>query len=52
VWQLYSQVMALAGPVATTIERDDDIPPLADLMQEVSMARSLGALRAWHQEAA
>jgi uncharacterized protein (UPF0276 family) len=52
VWQLYSQVMALAGPVATMIERDDDIPPLADLMQEVSMARSLGALRAWHREAA
>jgi uncharacterized protein (UPF0276 family) len=52
VWQLYSQVMALTGPVATMIERDDDIPPLADLMQEVSMARSLGALRAWHREAA
>ena len=52
VWRLYSQVMALAGPVATMIERDDDIPPLADLMREVSMARSLGALRAWHREAA
>jgi uncharacterized protein (UPF0276 family) len=52
VWQLYSQAMALAGPVATMIERDDDIPPLADLMREVSTARSLGALRAWHREAA
>jgi uncharacterized protein (UPF0276 family) len=49
VWRLYSQVMALAGPVATMIERDDDIPPLAELMREVSKARSLGA---WHKEAA
>lgn len=52
VWRLYSKVMGLAGPVATMIERDDDIPPLADLMLEVSMARSLGAVRAWHREAA
>jgi uncharacterized protein (UPF0276 family) len=52
VWRLYSKVMGLAGPVSTMIERDDDIPPLADLMLEVSMARSLGAVRAWHKEAA
>jgi uncharacterized protein (UPF0276 family) len=52
VWRLYSKVMGLAGPVATMIERDDAIPPLEDLMLEVSMARSLGALRAWHREAA
>jgi uncharacterized protein (UPF0276 family) len=52
VWRLYSEVMGRAGPVATMIERDDDIPPLADLMLEVSVARSLGALRAWHREAA
>ncbi|MFS2004944.1 DUF692 domain-containing protein [Duganella sp. CT11-25] len=52
VWRLYSEVMGRAGPVATMIERDDAIPPLADLMLEVSVARSLGALRAWHREAA
>jgi uncharacterized protein (UPF0276 family) len=52
VWRLYSEVMGRAGPVATMIERDDDIPPLADLMLEVSVASSLGALRAWHREAA
>jgi uncharacterized protein (UPF0276 family) len=52
VWRLYSQVMAHAGPVATMIERDAEIPPLSDLMQEVAIARSLGALRAWHREAA
>jgi uncharacterized protein (UPF0276 family) len=52
VWRLYSEVMGRAGPVATMIERDDDIPPLADLMLEVSVARSLGALRAWHRAAA
>jgi uncharacterized protein (UPF0276 family) len=50
VWKLYSQVMGLAGPVATMIERDDDIPPLADLMLELSTARSLGALRASYKQ--
>ena len=50
VWKLYSQVMGLAGPVATMIERDDDIPPLADLMLELSVARSLGALRASYRQ--
>jgi uncharacterized protein (UPF0276 family) len=42
VWRLYAQVMAQVGPVATMIERDDDIPPLEELMRELSMARSLG----------
>lgn len=43
VWDLYAKVMARVGPVATMIERDDAIPPLADLLQELSMARVLGA---------
>lgn len=43
VWRLYAQVMARVGPVATMIERDDDIPPLEELMLELSTARSLGA---------
>lgn len=54
VWSLYAQAISLLGPVATMIERDDDIPPLADLLTELSMARGFGAneLRARHREAA
>lgn len=39
VWQLYAQACALYGPVATMIERDDHIPPLPDLLAELSVAR-------------
>ncbi|MRW93187.1 DUF692 family protein [Duganella sp. FT80W] len=41
VWALYAQVMTLVGPVATMIERDADIPPLAELMRELDIARRL-----------
>jgi hypothetical protein len=34
--------MSLVGPVATMIERDDHIPPLADLLNELDVARRLG----------
>ena len=44
VWALYAKAISLLGPVATMIERDDDIPPLADLLDELSMARRLGAV--------
>ena len=44
VWDLYAKAMSLVGPVATMIERDDDIPPLAELLEELSMARRLGAI--------
>jgi uncharacterized protein (UPF0276 family) len=43
VWELYAKAISLLGPVATMIERDDDIPPLGDLLQELSIARALGA---------
>ncbi|GGC65041.1 MNIO family bufferin maturase [Undibacterium terreum] len=43
VWQLYAKAMSLLGPVATMIERDDAIPPLADLLDELAIARRLGA---------
>ncbi|TFY90221.1 DUF692 domain-containing protein [Pseudomonas kairouanensis] len=43
VWALYAQAMARLGPVATMIERDDEIPPLAELLQELSMARALAS---------
>lgn len=44
VWALYAKAISLLGPVATMIERDDDIPPLAELLEELSMARRLGAV--------
>jgi uncharacterized protein (UPF0276 family) len=43
VWDLYSTVIGMFGPVATMIERDDDIPPLADLLAELDRARGLAA---------
>jgi len=41
VWQLYAQVMARAGRVATMIERDADIPPLPVLLDELAVARRM-----------
>lgn len=41
VWQLYAQARAMIGDVATMIERDDGIPPLADLLDELDRARVL-----------
>jgi len=43
VWQLYAHVLTKLGPVATMIERDDAIPPLADLLVELSTARGISA---------
>lgn len=42
VWALYATAVDLLGPVATMIERDDDIPPLADLLDELAIARGIG----------
>ena len=41
VWELYAEAIARLGPVATMIERDDDIPPLDVLVAELARARSL-----------
>ena len=43
VWDLYAHVLPRLGSVATMIERDDDIPPLADLLGELSVARRIAA---------
>ena len=43
VWALYAQALELCGPVATMIERDDHIPPLAELVAELDHARALSA---------
>ncbi len=41
VWELYREAAALFGPVSTMIERDDNIPPLDDLLIELEQARLL-----------
>jgi len=41
VWALYSQAIARLGPVSTMIERDDNIPPLDELLSELANARAL-----------
>lgn len=41
VWQLYRAAIAHCGVVPTLIERDTDIPPLAELLAEADQARQL-----------
>ena len=41
VWDLYEQAVERFGPVATMIERDDNMPPLAELLAELDRARSV-----------
>lgn len=44
VWDLYAHVLPRLGSVATMIERDDDIPPLHELLAELDTARGIDAL--------
>ncbi len=41
VWDFYRDAVANFGPVSTMIERDDNIPPLAELVDELDHARSI-----------
>lgn len=41
VWDLYADAVRRFGPVPTMIERDEIIPPLAELVKELKIARSL-----------
>jgi uncharacterized protein len=41
VWELYAHAIRRCGPVSTMIERDDRIPPLAELCAELDQAREL-----------
>jgi len=43
VWDLYATAVRRFGNVATMIERDDHIPPLAELVTELGRAREIGA---------
>lgn len=43
VWDLYRHTLQRLGPVPAMIERDDNIPPLADLVAELQQARQIAA---------
>ncbi len=43
VWELYRAAAGRFGPVSTMIERDDNIPPLAELVEELEQARAIAA---------
>jgi uncharacterized protein len=43
VWSLYAAALQKVGPVATMIERDEDIPPLPELLAELDIARGIVA---------
>ena len=41
VWDLYAKAVQRFGKVATSIERDDHIPPIAELLLELNQARNI-----------
>jgi len=44
VWALYAKAIRRFGDVAVMIERDDDIPPLEELIAELDIARRLAGV--------
>lgn len=42
VWALYAAAVRRFGAVSAMIERDDNIPPLAELLEELALARTIG----------
>ncbi|MDB5976146.1 MAG: hypothetical protein JWR07_2906 [Nevskia sp.] len=43
VWALYAEAVRRFGKVATMVERDDNIPPLEELVAELDRARAIAA---------
>ena len=43
VWELYAYTLQRYGMVSTMIERDDNIPPLNELVAELDQARQIAA---------
>jgi uncharacterized protein (UPF0276 family) len=43
VWDLYAAALNLFGDIPTMIERDDNIPELAELLAELDVARDIAA---------
>jgi uncharacterized protein (UPF0276 family) len=50
VWELYAEAVRHCGAVATLIERDEHIPPLAELIAEAECARRVAAAAPSHVE--
>lgn len=44
VWDLYSETLKHHGLISTMIERDDNIPPLAELLTELQQASEISRL--------
>ena len=42
VWELYARALERFGAVSTMIERDDRMPPFAELLAELDQARGIG----------
>lgn len=42
VWDLYAYALQRYGAISTLIERDDNIPALAELLKELQQARDIG----------
>jgi uncharacterized protein (UPF0276 family) len=51
VWALYGDTIRRFGPVPTMIERDANIPPLAELIAELGEARRVAAEAGWEAAA-
>ncbi len=43
IWDLYRTVIHHCGPVSTMLERNDDIPPLAELLVELDQIKVIAA---------
>lgn len=41
VWELYAKALSYYGPISTMIERDDHIPPLDELLNELEHAKHI-----------
>lgn len=41
VWSLYEASIAHLGPVSTMIERDDNMPPFSELLNEINHAKNI-----------
>jgi uncharacterized protein len=41
VWELYAATLKQLGPVSTMIERDDNMPPFAELIMEINQAKHI-----------
>jgi len=50
VWELYREAVGRFGNVSTMIERDANMPPLADLVAELEVARACAATALPHQQ--